>query len=170
MNPLQPNGPVRGMAPGAHIVGDVDRDSPGPGPFVMASDTLEGNNVIGPAGDDLGTIDHIMLDVPGGRIAYAVLSFGGFLGIGEKLFAVPWSALTLDTRRKCFVLGIDKEKLKAAPGFDKDHWPTMADSQWATSIHEYYGTRPYWESDHYDPWVGRDPRDGRDLRDEPRRL
>lgn len=154
--PLQPGVSRGAPTGGANIVGDTTYDNPGPGPFVMAADTLEGNKVIGPAGDDLGTVDHIMLDVPGGRIAYAVLSFGGFLGIGEKLFAVPWSALTLDTRRKCFVLGIDKEKLKEAPGFDKDHWPAMADSRWATSIHEYYGSAPYWESDHYDPWVDRD--------------
>lgn len=153
MNPLDRE--PRGRAPqGATIVGDVDgSNAAGPGPFVMAADTLEGNPVIGPAGEDLGTIDHIMLDVQGGRVAYAVLSFGGFLGIGEKLFAVPWSALTLDTRRKCFVLGVDKEKLKAAPGFDKDHWPAMADPQWATSIHQYYGASPYWKEDSYDPWA-----------------
>jgi len=152
MNPndLQP----RGTAPeGAAIVGQVDPNPRGPGPFVMAADTLEKNRVVDPAGDDLGTIDHIMLDMMGGRIAYAVLAMGGFLGMGEKLFALPWSALTLDTRRKCFVVGIDKERLKAAPGFDKDHWPMMGDPQWATSIHSYYGIAPYWEADHYDPWM-----------------
>ena len=59
-----------------------------------------------------------MLDVPSGRVAYAVLSFGGFLGMGEKLFVVPWSALTLDTVNKRFVLDVTKERLKDAPGFD----------------------------------------------------
>ena len=151
MNPVQPE--ATGERPrGASIVGGIDRDSSGPGPFVMAADTLEGNKVVDPAGDDIGTIDHIMIDVLGGRVAYAVLAMGGFLGIGEKLFALPWSALTLDTRRKCFVLGVERDRLKAAPGFDKDHWPTMADSQWATSIHQYYGISPYWEADRYDPW------------------
>lgn len=135
--------------PRATIVGKIEENSPGPGPFLMAADTLEGNPVIGPGGDKLGKVDHIMLDVPGGRIAYAVLSFGGFLGMGGKLFAVPWSALTLDVQRKSFVLGIEKEVLEAAPGFDKDHWPSMADEQWATSIHEYYGQPPYWEQDRY---------------------
>lgn len=138
---------------GASIVGGVDDSSAGPGPFVMAADTLEGNKVVDPSGAEIGTIDHIMLDVIGGRVAYAVLAMGGFLGIGEKLHALPWSALTLDTRRKCFVLGIERDHLKAAPGFDKDRWPTMANSQWATSIHEYYGITPYWESDRYDPWA-----------------
>lgn len=168
MNPNDPQ--PRGTAPeGAAIVGEVDPNPHGPGPFVMAADTLEGNRVVDPAGDDLGTIDHIMVDVMGGRIAYAVLAMGGFLGIGEKLFALPWSALTLDTRRKCFVVGIDKERLKAAPGFDKDHWPTMGDSQWATSIHSYYGIAPYWEADRYDPWMdgSRDSRDPRDPRNRP---
>jgi sporulation protein YlmC with PRC-barrel domain len=131
---------------GATIVGQTAPNISGPGPAIMAADTLENNKVIGPAGEDLGNIEHIMLDVGSGRIAYAVLSFGGFLGIGEKLFAVPWSALTLDTRHKCFVLGIEKSRLKDAPGFDKDHWPTMADARWATSIHDYYQASPYWSS------------------------
>ena len=81
---------------------------------------------------------------PSGRIAYAVLSFGGFLGLGDKLFAIPWSALELDTEDKCFILDTDVERLKEAPGFDKDHWPSMADERWATSIHDYYHVTPYW--------------------------
>ena len=133
--------------PRAAIIGNSELNSSGPGPVIMAADTLVGNLVLGPSGDKLGKIDHIMLDVPRGQIAYAVLSFGGFLGVGTKLFAVPWSALTLDTVRKSFVLGIDKKRLEAAPGFDQNHWPSMADPQWATSIHEYYGTPPYWRAD-----------------------
>ncbi|GAA5784645.1 PRC-barrel domain-containing protein [Chitiniphilus shinanonensis] len=73
------------------------------------------------AGDDLGEIKGIMLDVQRGRIAYAVLSFGGFLGVGNKLFAIPWQTLVLDTDRKRFVLDVSEERLKAASGFDKDH-------------------------------------------------
>ncbi|MGO4280308.1 PRC-barrel domain-containing protein [Cupriavidus sp. OV038] len=147
---IPPGGPG---TKGAAIIGGAEQHSAGPGPFVMASDTLEGNKVVDPSGEEIGTIDHIMLDVLGGRIAYAVLAMGGFLGIGEKLHALPWSALTLDTRRKCFVLGVERERIKAAPGFDKEHWPTMANSQWATTIHEYYGISPYWEKDRYDPWA-----------------
>ncbi|MEF9671853.1 hypothetical protein QNM99_02940 [Pseudomonas sp. PCH446] len=71
-----------------------------------------------------------------------MLSFGGFLGMGEKLFAVPWSALTLDTVNKRFVLGVDKERLANAPGFDKDMWPDMQDPTWSKEIHAYYGTTP----------------------------
>jgi hypothetical protein len=76
-----------------------------------------------------------------GSVCYAVLSSGGFLGMGEKLFAVPWSALTLDTENKRFVLDVEVDRLKNAPGFDKDQWPNMADASWAKSIHSYYGTQ-----------------------------
>ncbi|GAA5786165.1 hypothetical protein GCM10007860_24270 [Chitiniphilus shinanonensis] len=131
---------------GARIVGSseaFDR-ADGPGPYLMLADSLEGNDVVNAAGDDLGEIKGIMLDVQRGRIAYAVLSFGGFLGVGNKLFAIPWQALVLDTDRKRFVLDVSEERLKAAPGFDKDHWPSMADLQWASSVHSYYQADPYW--------------------------
>ena len=75
-----------------------------------------------------------------GEVAYAVLSFGGVLGMGDKLFAVPWSALTLDTENKRFTLNASKDRLKDAPGFDKDHWPSMADESWASGIDKFYGT------------------------------
>jgi hypothetical protein len=73
-----------------------------------------------------------------------VMSCGGFLGLGDKLFAIPWGALTLDADRKCFVLDAERERFEQAPGFDKDHWPTMADSSWADSVHDFFGVRPYW--------------------------
>lgn len=126
------------------IVGGIGNTS-GPGPDIMAADTLEGDRVMNHKGEDLGKIRDIMIDVPGGRVAYAVLSSGGMLGIGDKLFAIPWGALTMDADRHCFLLDIDKERLKNAPGFDKDHWPSMADLSWATSVYEYYETRPYWD-------------------------
>ena len=76
---------------------------------------------------------------------FAVLSVGGFLGIGEKYFAVPWRAFTMDTDNHRFILDVDKQRLENAPGFDKDHWPSMADQSWAMQVHSYYSTRPYWE-------------------------
>ncbi len=120
-------------------------ENAGPGPYVMSADTLEGDKVVNADGEDLGDIKDIMIDVPSGRIAYAVLSFGGFLGMGDKLFAVPWHALTLDADNKCFVLDIPRERLEQAPGFDKDHWPTMADQRWAAEVHKFYEVEPYWE-------------------------
>jgi sporulation protein YlmC with PRC-barrel domain len=112
---------------------------------VLAASTLAGNSVRNSAGDDLGAIDEIMIHIPSGRVAYAVLSFGGFLGMGSKLFAVPWSALKVDEDNKCFILDADKQTLENAPGFDKDNWPDMADTTWGAEIFTYYGATPYWD-------------------------
>jgi sporulation protein YlmC with PRC-barrel domain len=112
---------------------------------VMGAATLTGDSVRNAAGEDLGKIKELMIDVPTGRIAYAVLSFGGVLSMGNKLFAVPWSVLTLDEDEKRFILNVDKDRLKNAPGFDKDHWPDMADATWVTRISDYYGVEPYTE-------------------------
>ena len=132
---------------GAKIIPSDHSDNSGPGPEVMDAATLNGDNVVNAAGDDLGKIEAIMLDVTSGRIAYAVLSFGGFLGMGSKLFAIPWGALTLDAREHRFILDASKEKLENAEGFDKDHWPSMADQNWASELHAYYNVTPYWEDD-----------------------
>ena len=127
---------------GAQIVGSGVGE--GPGPDVMAADTLEGNNVVTSDGENVGKISNIMLDVRSGRVAYAVLSEGGFLGMGTTLHAIPWSALTLDTDQKCFLVDITAQELKDDAGFDKDHWPSMADTTWGTQVHEYYNRAPYW--------------------------
>ena len=114
--------------------------SPGPGPRLMGANTLIGDDVMNTNGDNLGDIKEIMLDMTTGQVAYAVLSFGGMMGIGEKLFAVPWQALRLDTVNKCFTLDVAKDQLQNAPGFDKDAWPDMEDMQWQTQVHNFYGT------------------------------
>jgi sporulation protein YlmC with PRC-barrel domain len=114
-------------------------------PRVLAADTLTGDKVVNLQNEDLGKIEHLMIDLGTGRIAYAVLSFGGFLGMGDKLFAIPWSALTVDTLEKRFILQVDKELLKLAPGFDKEQWPNMADRAWGTQVFKYYGAKPYWD-------------------------
>src|SRR6266576_1748641 len=92
---------------------------------VLAASTLAGDSVRNSAGEDLGKVDEIMIDIPSGRVAYAVLSFGGVLRMGNKLFAVPWSALRVDEDEKHFILDVDKKTLESAPGFDKDNWPDM---------------------------------------------
>jgi len=116
----------------------------------MGASTLKGDRVKNSAGEDLGKVEEIMLDVPSGRVAYAVLSFGGFLGMGDKLFAIPWKALTLNEADKNFVLDVDKATLENAPGFDKDNWPDMADPQWESQIFSHYGQEPYWEAGYDD--------------------
>ncbi|MBL0352264.1 MAG: PRC-barrel domain-containing protein [Dechloromonas sp.] len=115
----------------------------GPGPALMGADTLVGNSVFNDKGESLGEMKEIMLDMRSGSVGYAVMSFGGFLGMGGKFFAVPWNALILDTKNKRFILNVDKSRLEGAPGFDKDKWPNMADQSWAKEIHAYYGTAAY---------------------------
>lgn len=109
-------------------------------PVMLSAGTLSGNDVCNNKDERLGTVQDIMLDMDSGTIRYAVMSSGGFLGMGDRLFAVPWGALKLDSQNKRFILDVDAERLKAAPGFDKDHWPDMADKAWATDLHAYYGT------------------------------
>ena len=128
---------------GAHIAGTTAAPD-SPGPLVLSCATLAGDTVFNKANEDLGKLEHVMIDVPTGRIAYAVLACGGVFGIGAKLFAVPWGALTFDGERQCFVIDIERSRLDEAPGFDKDEWPAMADPGWASRVHDYYGIPPYW--------------------------
>lgn len=117
----------------------------GPGPRLMTAATLCGDKVLNHNNETLGTISEIMLDVVRGRVAYAVMASGGFMGVAERLFALPWNALTLDTDRKCFILDADKSAFDNAPGFDKDHWPDSPDERWHQDVHQHYRTQPYWE-------------------------
>ena len=114
-------------------------------PRVLSAGTISGDAVINSAGDDLGSIKDLMIEVESGQVAYAVLEFGSFLGMGGKLFAVPWQALTLLSERHAFQLDVQKEQLEQAHGFDPDNWPDMADQTWQTEVHRVYGTQPYWE-------------------------
>jgi sporulation protein YlmC with PRC-barrel domain len=118
---------------GARVAGGVDNLS-GPGPEVMAAATLRGNKVVNFQGDELGVIEEIMIDVPSGTVAYAVLAYDGFMGLANKLFAVPWEALTLDADLHCFVLDVARARLDRATGFDNEHWPAVADRTWLTDF------------------------------------
>ena len=112
--------------------------------LVLSASSLKGDNVVNHQGEDLGKIEEIMIDLDRGRVAYVVLSFGGFLGMGDKLFAIPWQAFTVDTTQKRLVLNADKELLEKAPGFDKNNWPDMADLALGSTLYGYYGYKPYW--------------------------
>jgi sporulation protein YlmC with PRC-barrel domain len=106
-----------------------------------------GMDVEDTAGKNLGAVDELVIDDANGRIVYAVLSFGGFLGVGDKLFAIPWHALKPSARDlDKLILDVPKDKLKEAPGFDKKSWPDMADRRWGLDIHKYYGQEPYWDA------------------------
>jgi sporulation protein YlmC with PRC-barrel domain len=115
-------------------------DHKGPGPELMGANTLIGDHVHNMQDEHLGDIKEFMLDMRTGKVAYAVMSFGGVFSIGEKLFAVPWNALKLDTVNKRFVLDVEKERFENAPGFDTNQWPDMADQSWSERIRSYYGT------------------------------
>ena len=112
----------------------------------MVKRSILGAKVLNRERQDLGTIEDLVVDTRDSRIAYAILSFGGFLQMGDKHFAIPWAALAFNVAEKIAVLNVDKNRLKNAPGFDKDHWPDMADTEWGSQIHGHYGYRPYWET------------------------
>ena len=95
--------------------------------------------------EDIGHIEELVLDMESGTIRYAVLSFGGFLGIGEKLFAVPWKSLQFSESEELFILDANKERLKNVPGFDKDYWPNLSDRTYSSTVHDYYGVPPWWQ-------------------------
>ena len=105
----------------------------------LSATSLINDHVVNPQGEDLGRIEDFMLNTSTGRIEYAVLSFGGFLGFGDKLFAVPAQTLRLDTANERFELDVNKEKLENAPGFDKNNWPATADTDFVERVYSHYG-------------------------------
>jgi sporulation protein YlmC with PRC-barrel domain len=161
------SGTNTGSAASSHSQSKSDEASPSAGPHICFADDLVGMSVVSPEGEKLGKIEDVVVH-PGGEVAYAVLSFGGFLGMGDKLFAIPWKMLkpqhaehsgsdksankdksSKDSADRSasshklhgpLVLAVEKERLKNAPGFDKDNWPTMANADWAASVDKYYGS------------------------------
>jgi len=113
--------------------------------IVKAKDEIIGVQVKNHNEENLGSISEVMLDKVSGRVAYLVLESGGFLGLGGKLIALPWHAIHYDEDKECFILNIEKEKIKNAPAFDSNEWPDMADKTWGESVSKYYGTKSYWE-------------------------
>ena len=107
----------------------------------LSTSSLRNTSVVNPTGQDLGKIQDLMVDTGTGRVEYAVLDFGGFLGIGDKLFAVPLQAFTVDTKNERFVLDVPKNRLENAPGFDKNDWPETADATFVESVYDFYGQR-----------------------------
>lgn len=106
--------------------------------LLLSATSVNGTDVKNRLDEDLGHIKDLMIDTETGRIEYAVLSFGGFLGVGDKYFAVPWNAFTIDTAKEEFILDVTKDKLDTAPGFDKDNWPEHAASDYFRQVNEFY--------------------------------
>lgn len=105
---------------------------------IVKSGEVIGAKVTNQSQENLGEIAEVVIDKQTGKINYLVLDFGGFLGFGNKFFAVPWSLFLYNNKDDCFVLNIKKENLKDAPGFDKDHWPNFSVPEFTTSIAGFY--------------------------------
>ena len=106
---------------------------------MLTAHTIMGTKVVNQAGENLGEVKDLAIGLDKGCINYAVLEFGGFLGMGEKLFAIPWQAFTVDQDNERLVLNVPKEKLENAPGFDNANWPDFADQTWMQQTNSYYG-------------------------------
>lgn len=111
----------------------------------VKASTIIGSKVVNPKAESLGDIKEIVIDPGTGRVAYVVVSFGGFLSMGEKLFAIPFSSFEYNLANNEYVLHVPKERLENAPGFDPEHWPSMSDEKWNRDVYKYYGRSPYWE-------------------------
>ncbi len=116
---------------------------------VLTAKSIIDDKIINLEGEKLGEIKDIMLNMTTGHVEYVVLQSGGFLGIGEKLFAIPFHALELDAEKQVFVLNRPKDYIKNAPGFDKEHWPETNSKHWE-GVSTYWGTS-------YDPLGGSNP-------------
>ena len=110
----------------------------------LSASSLTGNDVKNHKGEKIGNIKEVMLNLHDGTVAYAVLSFSGFLGLGDKLFAIPWSSITVDQEDECCIVNMSKEQLEKAPGFDKDNWPKVGDTTYLTKVYDYHNVTPFW--------------------------
>jgi sporulation protein YlmC with PRC-barrel domain len=111
----------------------------------VKASSIIGTKVVNPKHESLGSIKEMVIDPHTGKVAYAVVSFGGFLSMGEKLFAIPFTAFSYSVSENEYVLNVSQERLKAAPGFNADHWPAMSDEKWNRELSSYYDRAPYWE-------------------------
>jgi hypothetical protein len=111
---------------------------------LIASDKVEGTAVYNHKSEHLGTVHNFMVDKATGRVAYAVMSFGGFLGMGESYHPLPWRVLTYDPRQGGFVIDLDKSRLKKAPSYTATNMPNWSDRTYGSRIDEYYGVPAYW--------------------------
>lgn len=106
----------------------------------LSATSIMSDKIENPHGEELGRIDNLMININTGEVEYAVVEFGAFLGVGGKLFAIPFGELRLDPENKIFILNRTKEYLKDSPGFDKTHWPDTNDHTYFENVGMYYGS------------------------------
>lgn len=104
----------------------------------LTATSIIGDSVENMKEEKLGKIDNLMVNLRTGEIEYAVIDFGSFLGLGGKLFAIPFSEMKIDPTRKIFILNRSKEELKSIPGFDKSHWPDTNDHRYFDEVNTYW--------------------------------
>lgn len=109
---------------------------------LISSDKVQGTSIYNSNGDNLGEVDDLMIDKVSGKVAYAVVSFGGFLGMGAQRRALPWSVLTYDTNRQGYVVDALDDTIRNTPAADSEE--TYADREWGTRLHNHFGVPPYW--------------------------
>ena len=112
---------------------------------LLGTASVYGDSVYDVADKFLGDIQELVLDTRSGRVAYALVAVGGFLGIGRNLLAIPWGMVTVDRVYRRCVININLERLIDAPSLDGDFLPRMADPSWATQFHSYFDCKPFWE-------------------------
>jgi hypothetical protein len=111
---------------------------------LIGSDKVEGTNVYRSNGDKVGQIERVMIDKNSGKVAYAVMSFGGFMGIGEDYYPLPWSLLTYNTQLEGYEVNVSEQQLTGAPKYSKHESWDWGDRSRGQRIHEYYNVPPYW--------------------------
>ncbi|MEN2976449.1 PRC-barrel domain-containing protein (plasmid) [Tistrella bauzanensis] len=111
---------------------------------LISADRVEGTSVYGADGEKIGSIYGLMLNKLSGKVAYAVVSFGGFLGIGEKYHPLPWDVLKYDTSKDGYVVGLTRDQLENAPTYDRGDERRLYDRDYEARVHSHYGTAPYW--------------------------
>jgi PRC-barrel domain len=120
-------------------------DTSDPNGRLISADQVSGTSVFDTQGEKLGTVDDVMIDKVSGRIAYAVLSFGGFLGIGDRHHPLPWGTLKYDPAMGGYIVGLDKRVLEGGPAYGDDERVAWDDQRWGRQVHDYYKTTPYWD-------------------------
>lgn len=111
---------------------------------LIGADRVDGTAVYNAAGERLGDIHDVMIDKVSGRVAYAIMSFGGFLGIGEKYHPLPWNVLKYSTEQGGYVVNLSKDQLEGGPSYDEGDDPAWGDRDYEKKLHDYYGLPPYW--------------------------
>ncbi|WP_246153939.1 PRC-barrel domain-containing protein [Methylobacterium oryzihabitans] len=111
---------------------------------LIASDRVEGTAVRNPNGDGIGRIERLMIEKATGKVAYAVMSFGGFLGMGESYYTVPWSALRFKPELDAYEVAITEDQLRASPPTSAEGRDPSYDRAWEEHVHRYYNATPYW--------------------------